>query len=216
MSDGTIAGAGPGAGNGEGLPGFFGAEQAPAMDQVPAEVWELIDGYLAQNPGGQERLIPLLHRVQESMGYLPFEVLENIADKLGMSPIQVYGVVSFYHFFTTTPRGKHQLKVCMGTACFVRHAQRLVETIRKTLGIDIGDVTDDRQFSVEQVRCIGACGLAPAMMHNNETLGNLTAKSLRRILRRLQREARKEAATPPAAAATAAPAPAADTEKSGE
>lgn len=175
----------------EEVPGFFGAEDARLADEIRPETWAEIDEYLAGHPGGQERLIPLLHRVQESLGYVPYAVQEVIADRLGLSPIQVYGVVSFYHFFTTTPRGKHELKVCMGTACFVRHAQRLVETVQQVLGVDIGSVTDDGLFGLEQVRCIGACGLAPAMMHNQETLGNLTPKELRKLVRRLQSRERK-------------------------
>jgi NADH-quinone oxidoreductase subunit E/NADP-reducing hydrogenase subunit HndA len=175
----------------EELSGFFGAEQAQPAEEIPAEVWSGIDEYLERNRGGQERLIPLLHRVQGQLGYLPFPVQEVIADKLGLSPIQVYGVVSFYHFFTTTPRGKHELKVCMGTACFVRHALRLVETAKQTLGIEVGEVTEDQLFGLEQVRCIGACGLAPAMMHNAETLGELTPKTLRKMLVRLQSQERR-------------------------
>jgi len=175
--------------------GFFGAEQAQITEELPPEIWGKIDDFLESNPGGQERLIPLLHMAQEFVGYLPIPIQEYVADKLGLSPIQVYGVVSFYHFFTTTPRGKHQLKVCMGTACFVRHAQRLIETLEQTLEIDVGGVTEDRLFSLEQVRCLGACGLAPAMMLNDETLGNLTAKALRKRVLRMKSKARREKAT---------------------
>jgi len=171
---------------------FYGAEQARHLEEIDPGVWAEIDEYLAHAPGGQERLIPLLHRAQERLGYLPFAVQEVIADRLGLSLIQVYGVVSFYHFFTTTPRGKHELKVCMGTACFVRHAQRLVETVQQTLGVEIGGVTEDQLFGLEQVRCLGACGLAPAMMHNQETLGNLTAKDLRKMVIRLQSKERRK------------------------
>jgi len=174
--------------------GFFGAEQAQVTEELSPETWTRIDEFLEANPGGQERLIPLLHMAQQSVGYLPVPIQEYVADKLGLSPIQVYGVVSFYHFFTTTPRGKHELKVCMGTACFVRHAQRLIETVEQTLDIEIGGVTEDRLFSLEQVRCLGACGLAPAMMHNDETLGNLTAKDLRKKVLRLKSKARREQA----------------------
>jgi NADH:ubiquinone oxidoreductase subunit E len=190
MSDGTLGRAV--AEIEEELPGFFGAEDLAPRDEIDPEIWALIDDYLTQNAGGHERLIPLLHRVQGVLGYLPFAVQEYIADKVGLSPIQVYGVVSFYHFFTTTPRGKHQLKVCMGTACFVRHALLLMETLTETLGVEIGGVTEDRLFSVEKVRCLGACGLAPALMHNNETLGNLTPKELRKLVSRLQTVARSE------------------------
>jgi NADH-quinone oxidoreductase subunit E/NADP-reducing hydrogenase subunit HndA len=176
-------------------PGFFGAERAQTTEEIPPEVWDEIGDFLSSTPGGHERLIPLLHRVQERLGYLPFPVQEVIADKLGLSPIQVYGVISFYHFFTTTPRGKHDFKVCMGTACFVRHAQRLVETIKQVFDIDVGEVTADRLFGLEQVRCLGACGLAPAMMHNGETVGNLTTKELRKMVLRLQSKERRKKKT---------------------
>jgi len=195
MRDGMINGAATE--TEEEFPGFFGVERLPLTDDVAGEVWALIDDYMAQNRGGRERLIPLLHKAQGFLGYLPFAVQEYIADKLGLSPIEVYGVVSFYHFFTTTPRGKHEMKVCMGTACFVRHAVRLIETLKRTLGVDVGGVTEDRLFSVEQVRCLGACGLAPAMMHNNETLGNLTSKELRETVGRIKAEARREEGSKP-------------------
>jgi NADH:ubiquinone oxidoreductase subunit E len=168
----------------EPLPGFFGAEPGRLTEEIDPGVWQLIDEFLARHPGGQERLIPLLHSVQEYLGYLPFPVQEYVAGALGMSPIQIYGVVSFYHLFTTTPRGKHQLKVCLGTACFVRHSQRLIEAIGRELDIDVGDVTEDRLFSLEQVRCLGSCGLAPAMMHNDETFGNLGPQDVLKLVRR--------------------------------
>ena len=116
-------------GNDEGavrMPPYFGSTAAVATDGLPAEVYAAVDAFVAGTPGGHERLIPLLHRAQQSLGYLPFEIQEYIADALGLTPIQVYEVVSFYHFFSTTPKGMFRLKVCMGTACFVRHAERLV------------------------------------------------------------------------------------------
>jgi NADH:ubiquinone oxidoreductase subunit E len=173
---------------------FYGSEEAQPLDQFDSEIWERIDRQLAGQAGGQERLIPLLHMVQEELGYIPFAVQEYVADKLGMSPIQVYGVVSFYHFFTTTPRGRHQFKVCMGTACFVRQAERLVSAVRDAAGVKVGGVTDDRLFSLEQVRCLGACGLAPAIMLNNDTHGNLTPKDVRKMVLRLKSKARREQA----------------------
>jgi NADH:ubiquinone oxidoreductase subunit E len=162
-----------------------GVTIAPLDDVSPATV-EMIDAYLRAHPGGQERLIPVLHRVQEELGYLPFPVMAVIAERLGISPIQVHSVVSFYHFFTTTPRGRYQLKVCMGTACFVRNAPRVIDAIRNTTGIEIGGLTEDYLFSLEQVRCLGACGLAPALMINREVHGNLTPDSVRRLLRDLR------------------------------
>ena len=170
---------------------FFGAD-AGDTGVVSAEVAEAIDAYVAAHPGGRERLIPLLHHIQERIGYLPFAVQELIADKLGLSPMQVYEVVSFYHFFTTTPRGRYQLKVCMGTACFVQHADALLDTLHDLLGLEVGGVTEDRLFSLEQVRCIGACGLAPAMMVNSEVHGHLDATAVRKLIRRLKAEARRQ------------------------
>jgi len=172
--------------------GFLGAERAQSTEEFAPEIWTEIDDYLARNSGGHERLIPLLHRVQESLGYIPFAVQEYVADKIGLSPIQVYGVISFYHLFTTTPRGECELKVCMGTACFLRHAQRLVETLEQTLGVALGEVTEDRLFSLEQVRCIGACGLAPAMRVDEDTLGNLTPRDVRKRVLKLKEKALKE------------------------
>jgi NADH:ubiquinone oxidoreductase subunit E len=171
--------------------GFYGVEQARSTEEIPSTIWAEIDEFVAGHPGGRERLIPLLHMVQGRLGYLPFPVQEDIADKLGLSPIQVYGVVSFYHFFTTVPRGKHELKICMGTACFVRHALRLIETAKQVLDIEVGEVGEDRLFGLEQVRCLGACGLAPAAMHNGETIGELTPKALRKMLIRLKSQERR-------------------------
>jgi NADH:ubiquinone oxidoreductase subunit E len=179
----------------EALSGFYGAERAQPTEEIDPAIWSKIDDYLSRNTGGHERLIPLLHMVQGSLGHLPFAVQEYVADALGLSPIQVYGVVSFYHFFTTAPRGQHELKVCMGTACFVRHAQRLIETVQQALGVEVGEVTEDRLFSLEQVRCLGACGLAPAMMLGTDTLGNLTPKDLRKMLLRLRSKARRKKET---------------------
>ncbi len=173
--------------------GFYGAHEPLEREDIDPAAWSFIDRWVATHEGGRERLIPLLHAVQERLGYLPFAIQEYVAEKLGLSPVQVHGVVSFYHFFTTTPRGKYQLKVCMGTACFVRHAESIVETIGEVLGIGVGEVTEDRLFSLEQVRCIGACGLAPAMMVNDDVHGNLTRNDVRRLVRRLRAAERKAA-----------------------
>lgn len=163
----------------------------PPEDAVAPATLALIDAYLRDHPGGAERLIPVLHRVQGELGYLPFPVIKAIAERLGISPIQAYGVVSFYHFFTTTPRGRYQLKVCMGTACFVRNANSVLESVHDTIGLEVGGVTKDRLFSLEQVRCLGACGLAPAMMVNNEVYGHLTRAGVRKLLQGLRAKARK-------------------------
>lgn len=174
--------------------GFYGSAEPVTPGPVEIEAVRVMEAFLADHPGGTERLIPLLHRLQEEIGYLPITVQERVAGRLGLSPIQVFSVVSFYHFFTLTPRGRFPLKVCMGTACFVRHASGLLETLEDLLGIKVGGCTPDGLFSLEQVRCLGACGLAPAMMVGNEVHGNLDPKQVRRLVTRLRAEGRREAA----------------------
>ncbi|RLE18089.1 MAG: NAD(P)H-dependent oxidoreductase subunit E [Acidobacteria bacterium] len=173
-------------------PAGSGLIDAQAPEEIDSEAYRIVDRYVSEQPGGQEQLIPLLHRVQEYLGYLPFPVQEYVAGKLGLSPVEVYAVVSFYHFFTTTPRGRYQLKVCMGTACFVNNAQTICDVLGDLSGIELGGVTEDRLFSLEQVRCIGACGLAPALMVNDEAHGHLTPITVRKIFRKLKSAARKE------------------------
>lgn len=174
--------------------GYFGPEASEPQGELDAELREQIDAYAAEHPGGQERLIPLLHLVQARLGWLPVEAQEYVADTLGMSPIQVFGVVSFYHFFATSPRGKYQIKVCTGTACFVRRAMDLIEELEKQLEIKVGEVSEDHKFGIEQVRCIGACGLAPAMLVNDQVYGNLDKKKVRSILRKIKKAEAAEAA----------------------
>jgi NADH-quinone oxidoreductase subunit E/NADP-reducing hydrogenase subunit HndA len=169
-------------------------QMAPPDSTWGGDVAVAIDTFLTDHPGGTERLIPLLHFLQERLGHVPFDVQELVALRLGLSPIQVYSVLSFYSFFTLTPRGRFPLKVCMGTACFVRHATRLIETLQETLKIDMGESTDDKLFSLEQVRCLGACGLAPAMMVGNDVYGNLDAKQVRRLVTQLRARGRREGA----------------------
>ncbi len=112
-------------------------------------------------------LIPILQYAQAIFGYLPESAIKKISEKLNKSYSEVYGVVGFYSFFSTVPRGKHLIKVCLGTACYVRGGKAVIESLKKILKIDIGGTTEDRQFSLSIVRCIGACGLAPAIMIGN-------------------------------------------------
>jgi len=172
---------------------FFGPTVLEDEEPLEPETEEIVDRWLAENPGGRERLIPLLHLVQKHLGYLPPAAQRLVADRLGMSPIQVYGVISFYHFFTTTPRGRYQVKVCTGTACFVRGAGRILDVLSDELGVESGSVTEDRSFNLDQVRCIGACGLAPAVMVNEKVHGNLDSPRARRLAKKLKRQAKKDA-----------------------
>ncbi|MDP4127794.1 MAG: NAD(P)H-dependent oxidoreductase subunit E [Bacillota bacterium] len=132
-----------------------------------------LDDYIDSLPYKKENLIAILHYAQELFGYLPDKVQWHIAQKLDIPSAKVYGVVSFYSFFTMKPRGKHAANVCMGTACFVRGAEKLQAELEKQLGIKTGQITSDNLFSLDSLRCIGACGLAPVMMIDGEVHGRL-------------------------------------------
>ena len=109
-------------------------------------------------------LISVLHKAQEIFGYLPREIQEYVADKLNESLANVYGVVSFYSFFTMVPKGEHAVSVCMGTACYVRGAGKVLDEFQKQLGIKSGETSTDGKFSIDALRCVGACGIAPVVL----------------------------------------------------
>jgi NADH:ubiquinone oxidoreductase subunit E len=143
------------------------------LDVVGIEELEKIDQVVAKYKGRHGSLIPVLKESQDIVGYLPKLVQRRIAAGLNLSPSQVYGVVSFYAFFTIVPRGKHVIRVCLGTACYVKGSQQIIEYIEKELGVKVGGITKDRKFSLEAVRCLGACGLAPVMTVGHDTHGML-------------------------------------------
>lgn len=127
-------------------------------------------------------LINVLHKTQEFFGYLPAEIQELIAKELHCSCAKVYGVVTFYSFFTMVPKGEHPISVCTGTACYVRGADKVVEEIEKELNIKVGETTPDGKFSLSCLRCVGACGLAPVMMIGERTYGRVAPEKVREIL----------------------------------
>ena len=127
-------------------------------------------------------LINILHKTQETFGYLPLEVQQVIAETLNISEAKVYGVVSFYTFFTMKPKGKHKISVCMGTACYVRGAEKVVDELKKELNINVGDITPDGKFSLDCLRCVGACGLAPVMMIGDKVYGHVEPKEINAML----------------------------------
>jgi len=135
---------------------------------------------------GQEALMGLLQDIQEELGYLPVEALETVSSHLKIPLSHIYGVISFYSQFSLTPRGKNIIKMCMGTACHIRGGQMVLEEIRSYLGLDGKDTTDDRLFSLEVVRCLGTCFLAPVMMIGNKYYGKLTTAKVRKILKNYQ------------------------------
>jgi NADH:ubiquinone oxidoreductase subunit E len=128
------------------------------------EMYQQLEELLAKHESDSSSLIQVLHQAQGIFGYLPQRVQARIAQVLGMTEAEVEGVVSFYHYFTRVPRGKHTVRVCLGTACYVRGGRKLVDAMQKELGVEVGGTTEDRDFSLETVRCIGACGLSPVMV----------------------------------------------------
>ena len=131
-------------------------------------------------------LINILLGVQDTLGYLPKEVQELIALELGISAARVYGVVSFYSFFTMKPKGKYPISVCMGTACYVRGGEKVLDEFRRQLGIEVGGTTPDGLFSLDSLRCVGACGLAPVVMIGPRVYGRLKVTDVKGILDEIQ------------------------------
>lgn len=141
------------------------------VETITKEEWEKIDEVIARHKGSHGALIPVLKETQDICGYLPKKVQHRIAEGLRLPPSQVFGVVSFYAFFTTVPRGKYIIRLCMGTACYVRGSKQILDQLQRELNVEIGGVTQDRKFSLEAVRCLGACGLAPVMVIGHDTYG---------------------------------------------
>ena len=127
-------------------------------------------------------LINILHETQNALGYLPREVQTAVAGNLGIPVSRVNGVVTFYAFFTEKPKGKHPISVCLGTACYVRGSDKVLDEVKKVLGIEVGETTPDGVFSLDCLRCVGACGLAPVMMIGGKVFGNVDPRNVRKIL----------------------------------
>ena len=137
---------------------------------------------IAEHKGQDGALIPVLHEAQALYGYLPIEVQKMISDGLDVPMSEIYGVVTFYTQFTTNPKGKYNVAVCLGTACYVKGSGIIIEKIKEKLGIDVGECTPDGKFSIEATRCIGACGLAPVLTVNDDVYGRLEPDDVYDIL----------------------------------
>ncbi len=143
---------------------------------------ELLMKAISEHKGQDGALIPVLHEAQNIYGYLPIEVQKIISDELGVSMAEIYGVVTFYTQFTTNPKGKYNIAVCLGTACYVKGSGILLDKIKEKLGIDVGECTPDGKYSIEAPRCIGTCGLAPVLTVNDDVYGRLVPEDIDGIL----------------------------------
>ncbi|MEW6102638.1 MAG: NADH-quinone oxidoreductase subunit NuoE [bacterium] len=148
--------------------------------------WAKIDEIIKKYENKPGSVIPVLEETQGIVGYLPKEVLHRVADGLNISRSIVYGIVTFYSFFSIKPRGRNVIRVCLGTACYVKGADAILDRIKEVLKIDAGEITEDRRFSLEAVRCVGACGLAPVMMINEDVHGHLEQGKIEKILEKYE------------------------------
>jgi len=161
-----------------------------------------LDAFIQDGRASADFLIAVLHKAQQLFGFLPEEVQRHVAAALHVPPSEVYGVVTFYNFFSLTPVGKYPINVCMGTACYVQGAGRILSLLEKELGIQPGQVTPDGLFSLEVCRCLGACGLAPVVTVGGEVHGKLTESDALKLVAELRERASAEQAEAGAAVAT--------------
>lgn len=143
---------------------------------------ERIEKILSKYDKNKSNLIQILNEVQETYGYIPENVQLEISKYLRMEMAEIYGVITFYARFTLKPKGKYNIAVCLGTACFVKGSERVLERVKQKLGIDVGQTTPDGKFSIEATRCIGACGLAPVFTVNDEVYGKATPELVDKVL----------------------------------
>ncbi len=144
--------------------------------------FEQIDQFIDSLETKEGALIEVLHHAQGIYGYLPQELQLHIAKALNLPPANVYGVVSFYSYFTSVPKGKYKINVCLGTVCFVKGSDKILEEFEKQLGIKSGETTEDLMFSIEGLRCVGACGLAPVVVVNEKVFGQVKPEQVCEII----------------------------------
>ena len=152
------------------------------MEKQEAKFPSALAAYILEWKDKPGSLIMLLHRIQEEYGYIPREAAETLSRMIDLPLAKIYGVITFYHFFKTTKPGKYRLAICLGTACYLKGAQDLIDEAQSILSIKGEEVTDDGLFSIDEVRCLGCCGLAPVLMIGDEVFGKVTKEQLPEII----------------------------------
>ncbi len=164
------------------------AELARGLDidrcGVEAVLFKALDDFMAEQDYSPDSLIEVLHRAQEMFGFLREDVQRYVARRMAVPLSRVYGVATFYHLFHLKPKGKYEVLVCMGTACYVRGAERIISALEQQLNVKMGETTNDGMFTLTCARCIGACGIAPAVKVGTDVHGKMEAKKVRRVLRK--------------------------------
>ena len=146
------------------------------------ELREFMDK-VKHKPHPESYLIGILHKAQDLYGYLDRAVMDEVAITMNIPTSHIWGVATFYHYFTLKPRGKHLISVCLGTACYIKGADKVLNAIKEDLHIEVGGTSEDNLFTLQEARCLGACGLAPVIMIDDKIYGNLTPKSVIKILK---------------------------------
>lgn len=154
---------------------------ALTQEQIAAKTAEL-EAYISENKDMDGALIPIMQKAQELFGYLSFETMQLISDRLDVPVSDIYGVATFYALFSLTPKGSNVISVCTGTACYVKGAAAVLDEVKKLLGIESGETTPDGKFSIQDTRCLGCCGLAPVMVINEDVYGRLEPADIKDIL----------------------------------
>ena len=158
------------------------AEDTELLKEFTPEQVNQLNAIINKHKGKPGGLIPVLEEAQVALEYLPISVQKKIAEGLNLPLSRVYGVVTFYSFFTMTPRGKHTVRICLGTACYVRGGKAISDTLKKEFGIEEGETTPDRMFTLETVRCLGACGLGPVIVVDEDVHGRVKPSKVKEIL----------------------------------
>ncbi|HHU63772.1 MAG TPA: NAD(P)H-dependent oxidoreductase subunit E [Clostridiales bacterium] len=156
------------------------------LKQAEQKDVELVDRIISAYEGQPGSLIPVLHETQKVLGFLPRWAQDRIAQRLNISPSEVNSVVSFYSLFSEKPKGKYCIGVCKGTACYVKNSEGIIEKLQKELGIEVGDTTDDGMYSLEVLRCLGACGLGPIVTVNEKVYTRMKPEKVRDMLRDIE------------------------------
>lgn len=154
----------------------------PDRATLPEKLYKELADFVTTLPTKEGHLVTVLHKAQHLFGYLPKEVQQFVAEQMEVSLAKVYGVVSFYTFFTMVPKGKYPISICMGTACFVKGAQKVVDAFLDTLNVEVGEVTPDGKFSVDVLRCVGACALAPIVTVGEKVYAHVSADQVKSII----------------------------------
>lgn len=161
-------------------------ETPPAQPDITTDMWEKINTVINANQNTPGAIITTLRECQDIVGYLPVELMDYISEGLNLSSSEVFGVASFYALFSMEPKGRHLIKACTGTACYVKGIKEVMSRISNEFNIEEGGTTEDRRFSLEGVRCLGACGLAPVMVIGQDTHGAISSDAVIDILNKYE------------------------------